>query len=352
MYVHVLVEKFRAFIPIFISVFFLFQPIVMPSYTRLLEGGAIEQDGMKLEVFSHLLMLLLFWLNYLYLIPYYYLIKAHKQYIFFVCVGVFIVSVLQYILFINYATNIEEYWHFELFSIIDLPPLILYFMLLYKYAYMYFGMIGLGLLLRIRNNLIRIERNKHEVEISTLLSKINPHFLFNALNSIYVLNIKEGAEKSADAVHRLSQLMRYLIAEVNEHFIPLEKEILYIENYIALQELRLDESVVLIYDCRGKSEGKKIAPLITLPFIENAFKHGVNPDEDSKIDISICIEENIFKMCVRNNKVNVQYNAHEQSGIGIENTKDRLALLYPGKHNLLIEENELYYTVHLSIIYV
>jgi LytS/YehU family sensor histidine kinase len=134
--------------------------------------------------------------------------------------------------------------------------------------------------------------------------------------------------------------------------VSLEKEIAYINDYIELQKLRLDKRVQLSYETVGAAQGKTIAPLLLIPFIENAFKYGVNPDEDSRINILVRINESELDMVVENNKVKVTLNPHERSGLGIENTRLRLNLWYPAKHLLDMSDNDKQFRVHLIIQFI
>jgi LytS/YehU family sensor histidine kinase len=128
--------------------------------------------------------------------------------------------------------------------------------------------------------------------------------------------------------------------------VALQKEINYISNYIALQKTRLGDTVIINYHVQGNTSGKQIAPLILISFIENAFKHGVNPDKNSKIEISIIIIENNLRLYVFNRKTNSR---NEEQGIGLKNSKERLNLLYASKHELVIDNKDDTYSVHLLI---
>jgi sensor histidine kinase YesM len=184
-----------------------------------------------------------------------------------------------------------------------------------------------------------------QAELSMLKAQINPHFLFNTLNSIYALAIRKD-EKTADAVVQLAELMRYIMNNANDNTIDLDKEINYISNYISLQRARLGETVRIDYHVNGKAIGEKITPLILISFIENAFKHGVNPDENSEIEVRISIDGHQLQLMVRNNKVR---SVHNEGGIGMKNTRARLQMLYAGRHSLETRENEQYYVVELKM---
>ncbi|TRX35398.1 sensor histidine kinase [Flavobacterium restrictum] len=202
-----------------------------------------------------------------------------------------------------------------------------------------------SLFLAIKNRLEKVEKDKMKSEISFLKAQINPHFLFNTLNSIYALAIKKS-DKTADAVVQLSELMRYIITNANDDVIALEKEINYINNFIELQKTRLGNTVTIDYSMQGATFGKAITPLILISFIENAFKHGVNPNENSKIGIRITIVGDYLTLFVSNYKVD---NLESDSGIGLQNTIERLSLLYPKNHVLTIDDNPDNYTINLTL---
>ena len=205
-----------------------------------------------------------------------------------------------------------------------------------------------SLSLRISDRLRQTEREKLNTELSFLKAQINPHFLFNILNTIYSLAI-ERSDKTADAVVKLSSLMRYVTREADTDFVPLAKEFGYIENYIALQQLRLDDTAEIDFSMEGRPNGRQIAPLILISFIENTFKYGVNPQDKSRIQIRLSIVENRLHLHTFNKKVRVFHEEDASNGIGIENTKTRLKLLYPEKHLLILNETALDFTVELTL---
>ena len=204
-------------------------------------------------------------------------------------------------------------------------------------------------LIRINNRLKQTEKEKVNAELSYLKAQINPHFLFNTLNSIYSSAIEENADNTASAVVKLSGMMRYVISEAYHDYVSLEKEINYITDYIELQKIRLGNTIKLVYHVTGNTTGKKIAPLVLISFIENAFKHGVNPEEKSDISIDIATNNNQLEMLVTNAKVKTVNGNLSKNNIGLENTKNRLQLLYPSKHELAIKEDEKEFIVLLKI---
>lgn len=216
-----------------------------------------------------------------------------------------------------------------------------FFMDISQHLFVFLFVLFLALLLKIRERLKQAEKEKLRAELSYLKARINPHFLFNILNGIYALTI-ERSDKAPDAVTRLSGMMRYVLGESGKEMVSLPQELDYIRNYIALQEFRFGPTIRLSYhiDDSGAATHFRIAPLILIPFIENAFKHGVNPEEDSEIRISVNITGSDLHLEVFNKKVQVRHTPEEHSGLGIANTRRRLSLLYPHKHTLDIEDNK------------
>lgn len=204
-----------------------------------------------------------------------------------------------------------------------------------------------SLMLRITDRWKQAERDRKNAEVAFLQSQVNPHFLFNTLNSIYSLAL-EKSDQTPAAVVKLSNLMRYVITDAASERVPLEKEIDYLRNYISLQQIRFGTQLTLAFSVRGESAGKTITPLLFIPVVENAFKYGVNPEEQSVITIEIDIEPLEIHLLVENRKVHVQHT--EKTGLGLRNLRQRLALQYPGKHVLTINENEKTFSVSLLLI--
>lgn len=210
---------------------------------------------------------------------------------------------------------------------------------------------SLSFLLRVNQRLDTIESEKLKTEVSYLRAQINPHFLFNTLNSLYALAL-EKSDAAPEAILKLSGMMRYVVTESNREHVALENEISYIKNYISLQQLRIDDNTCLTFITAGSASGKYISPLLLIPFIENAFKYGLNPEEKSAINIHIDITDRHLALRVKNNKVNVTLPYDDKSGHGIENTRMRLEYLYPDKHNLSIFDSQDTFEVQLTIALV
>ncbi|MES2847613.1 MAG: sensor histidine kinase [Bacteroidota bacterium] len=194
---------------------------------------------------------------------------------------------------------------------------------------------------------IQAEADRANAELSFLKAQINPHFLFNTLNNIYSLAITRS-EKTADAIMKLSNIMRYVTDGANERMVPLEDETNCITDYIALQKLRLGENFPVEFSVAGNAINKSIPPLCLMTFVENAFKHGISSHEQNSIIFKIQLQDKYIHFFAQNKLFSTVRNA-ERTGIGIENTKKRLNVLYAEKHLLDIEEKDGFYTVDLIL---
>ncbi len=194
-----------------------------------------------------------------------------------------------------------------------------------------------------------LNKEKIKTELSYLKAQINPHFLFNTLNSLYALTL-EKSDKAPNAVLKLSGLMRYVVTDSAQEFVPLEKEINYLNDYIELQKLRMDDTVKFLYTVTGSMLGEKITPLILIPFIENAFKYGINPEKNCEIRISIFIENANLELKV-SNLIVVQSTLDDalKSEKGIASCLRRLQFTYPNKHSLDLKNDGTKYTVLLKM---
>lgn len=191
-----------------------------------------------------------------------------------------------------------------------------------------------------------IETQKINTELSFLKTQLNPHFLFNTLNSIYSLANKKS-DHTTDAIITLSELMRYMLYETDKTYVPLKNEIEYIKNYISLQNLRLKDSSGVRFNVHGSLE-HYIEPLLLITFIENAFKYGTDYTGKTNINIQITVEE--MKLILKiSNYISLSEKNKPNSGIGLENIKSRLNLLYPNSHVLKIEESDELYSVELLL---
>lgn len=197
-----------------------------------------------------------------------------------------------------------------------------------------------------------MEAKQLKAELNLLKSQVNPHFLFNTLNNLFSIAQKNNDNETADGLLKLSQLMRYMIYESNVELVSLEKEITYIKNFIELQRLRFDNQELLKVNLQITSNYKSIfiCPMILIPFIENAFKHGLSVEDHNSIDISLSVENKTLQLNVRNSISNLKNGTDKKnSGIGLDNVKRRLNLVYPNRHTLSINSDKEFFNVDLKI---
>jgi two-component system LytT family sensor kinase len=204
------------------------------------------------------------------------------------------------------------------------------------------------------NRFQKVFTEKIHAETAFLKTQINPHFLFNTLNNIYSLTLSKPAD-AALVSRKLKNLLHYMLDDCSRDMVPLEGEIDFLRNYITLEQLRNKrENVDISLQVTGNPEGKQIAPLLLINFIENAFKHGVKSGIDhSFVHVNLYIMDNILSVEIRNSKPSQNTNAglqiREDGGIGIRNVRRRLEMLYPNRHKLSIGDSTSTYHVHLNI---
>jgi two-component sensor histidine kinase len=196
------------------------------------------------------------------------------------------------------------------------------------------------------------QAKQYKAELDLLRFQVNPHFFFNTLNNLFAMARKQKDESTSKGIAKLSHLMRYLIYECNVEKIELQKEIDQINNFIELQKLRFseDDDISINFKLNGDINDQKITPMLLIPFVENAFKHGVSIKNSSPIDIELTANDKKLLFTVKNNINKLRYDREDEySGIGLQNVKRRLELLYPEKHNLAIENIDEKFAVNLEI---
>ena len=199
----------------------------------------------------------------------------------------------------------------------------------------------------------QIQNKKLQSELKLLRSQINPHFLFNALNNLLALSEKVGSQQVSAGISELSDLLRFLIYDAQTPFIPLQKEIEFIESYIALHALRYakEDDIDVSFEVHGVNNTHKIAPALLIPFVENAFKHGIQPDTASYIHINLEVERNELIFTVKNSNFQSPKSDWNKkySGIGLVNVQKRLQLMYQDNYVLDIKEEKDTFTVLLKL---
>lgn len=190
------------------------------------------------------------------------------------------------------------------------------------------------------------EKEQLKTELAFLKSQVNPHYLFNTINDIYSLT-RLQSDEAPEALLKLSDVLRYMLRESDDPYVPLSNEIDYLTNVIALQKIGQKGNSHIDFKLIGEIENQKIAPLILINFIENSFKHGVFKKSEEPIQILITIDGNAFHLHLRN-KINI-VKKDKTGGIGLVNVQRRLALIYPNRHELLIDDQTEHFIVDLKI---
>lgn len=329
--------------------FFLSIPIISsPDFGEA--SQMFHSYGFQRSFLGFLLLLGFFYLNYFLLIPKFYIPKKYVVYALLLMGCYLVVAYLPDFIrpFKSFPRKPEmfdgEYMPFPARNKLGIDFYFLHAKSLVQFLSAFF----LSLLLRINKQLKESEEEKLKAEVSYLKAQINPHFLFNTLNSLYALTI-EKSDDAPDAVIKLSNMMRYVVTESTNDFVSLEREISYISDYVDMQRLRIADEDRLEYTIIGEAKGKTIAPLVIIPFIENAFKYGINSEEDWHIKISMQMTKTDFILTVLNKKVTVNLPYDYISEKGIENTSKRLSLIYPSNHELKITDTKDDFCVHLTI---
>lgn len=304
-------------------------------------SSEIKTIDLIYTVLFHIPILLVVYLNFFFLFPRF--LERGRYFIYGLLIIVIIAAgSLFYLIFFNRWIDfiLPGYYFIAYYNFRDISL----YLLIYTLA---------TSLIRLAKGWFRLqdmEREKTLTELWALKSQINPHFLFNSLNSIYGLARKSSA-LVPDSIIQLSEILRYVIYDSDVEFISLEKELKVIEQYIKLQNLRSDESSQIFMEIKGDVGGYKIAPLIFLPFIENSFKHGLKGgNEKSFVNIMVEVGADRLIFLIINSKGKSSEPEKEySSGIGINNVRKRLDLLYPGRHLLKITKNEDTFEVFLEL---
>ncbi|WP_350284354.1 histidine kinase [uncultured Croceitalea sp.] len=225
---------------------------------------------------------------------------------------------------------------------------------------LYFNFMGIMILALVFASALKIARDsfarrqqEKDAELKLLKAQLNPHFLFNTLNNLYGLSVIKS-DKLPGLMLKLSDLLRYSLYETKETLVPLEKEVTYLENYIALEKIRLEDTTDIDLVKEGQLSGYQIAPMLLIVYVENAFKHlGAVKGNKSKVSVALKEQDGaLVFLC--SNTIDTNAKPEEnlekgKSGIGLQNAKKRLALMYPDKHQLSIQQQNETYHVHLKL---
>lgn len=289
----------------------------------------------------NLLLIGFFYLNALVLIPILFYKKKYTLYIITLLLSFTFFVTVSYILLVNF-TEVDLFFSFR--KHLFFSTFIFIFILACSIAYKTIRDKTLA------DNLTKEKENEFlKTELSLLRSQVSPHFMFNVLNNMVAL-----ARKKSDLLEpsliKLSSLMRYMLYETNEEKVSLEKETDYLQSYIDLQQQRFSKKLIILVNMQAPDKFYDIEPMLLIPFVENAFKHGTGIIEQAKIDIKLHAENNFLYFMVSNNYDPVSVEIKDKaSGIGLINVQRRLNLLYPGQHELKISKKDGLFVISLKI---
>lgn len=315
---------------------------VMPALIFISEGNQRFEEALYRSLASLPFLMFLFYSYYYWLID---KLWFKKQYIFFILVTVTLilcVSYSKYELFSYFALHkskhkmppFHAFVYFDFLS--NLLPVV--FAMAIRYAQRNFS-------LEIAQK--EVQAQKLQADLTQLRYQLQPHFFFNALNNIYSL-IAFDPQKAQQSVHSLSKLMRHFMQNSDQKQISLAEEVDFLQQYISLMQLRLTDKTTVQVDFPKQVPQLTIAPLLFISLVENAFKHGVSATAATTLSFSLKVEGNTVIFRSENTKIPTQESLYS-SGIGIDNLKKRLTLLYPERHQYTIEEKEGKYIAQLTI---
>ena len=313
-------------------------------------SGNIQKIDYIYTAIFHLPILIGVYLNILFFVPRFLEKKKYLYYAIWVIITITCCTQFNIFLFdklINYI--LPGYYFISYYEFFDiLKFVIIYFAVssLLKFSKSWF------LLSDTNRRLSQLQKEKIETELKALKGQINPHFLFNSMNSIYSLALNHS-EKTPEIILKLSDIMRYIIYEANTDYVDLSKEINYLKDYIDLQKLRTDNRATIKFEINGSLDKVKVAPLLFFPLVENSFKHGVKGSTGkSFVNIELLVDDTNIKFNIENNKGIIDnVERKEYKGIGLDNVKKRLEMTYPDRHELSIINKEDTFKVELKITF-
>jgi LytS/YehU family sensor histidine kinase len=324
--------------------FWLFSFVVI---VNLISNNQVKQIDLIYAIIFHLTLVSIVYLNISVLFPFF---IHKKRFISYFLLAAFLCLILSFLnsLIFNKIIDIifPNYYFISIYSVIDLlkfHAIYVVVTLLLKFTTEWFSQEDA------KFKLSKIEKEKVEIELKALRAQVNPHFLFNSLNVLYSLALKNAVE-TPETIIKLSDILRYVIYDSNKEKVSINSEVELINNYLSLQEYRIDKSSNISFtpDIQSNIE---IAPMLFLPLVENSFKHGIKGDvSNTFVNIRLKTTDKIAHFEIENNKGSSENpDQNKDGGIGLTNIKKRLSLLYPEKHELLINENEQKFMVSLRI---
>lgn len=298
-----------------------------------MRGTGVTVINYLMNCVAPMLMMIVFYLNYLWLTPKYFVSGKHRYYLLINTILVTVLGVAQ-----NYWMN---YAH-ELFYSVPPPPRhftfldFIIFVLRDIFNLAIFSTMATALVLAFRwqhNEDARLEAEaaRSDAELRNLRSQVNPHFLLNTLNNIYALTAIDQT-RAQDAIMQLSQLLRHILYDNQEAEVPLKDEIKFLENYINLMKIRLSGNVDVRFDSNVSRPDLRVAPLLVVSLVENAFKHGISPTEPSFVHVSLSTDNNQLVCRIENSNHPKTESDRSGHGVGLEQVQQRLDLSYDGQY--------------------
>jgi Histidine kinase len=333
-----------------VALLFILQPLVFGPHLPD-ETGLVFSPPAVSDLMANVLMVIFFYYNYTFLIDKYFNENNYTRYI------LILLTIFLIIIFV--PATITSFLHFR-----EVPPQFQhhdgmhgdhhhgkgggYWHDVGENIFLFLTVAILSLIIKLGKRFYASELLRKQSEIAILNAQVNPHFIFNALNTIYILAVKEKATITSDATMQLSKLLRYSGMSVDTPTIPIAQEIQYIKDYINFQKLRFGATVQIEFNVPAVLPSINIASSLLMPFIENCFKYGINPDAQSDIIINLKFIENQMQFTVFNFKSNNNGDV-ASGGFGIANVQKRLQLIYPKLHTLIITNSEKSFLVALNI---
>jgi len=269
------------------------------------------------------------YLHLYYLVPNYLNKKKYTAYIILTVASLFTYSYFNYFVLhqlpLSWITLRMSYYINTLVPLYDVLEGLFAFVITYSLKYTWYA-------ISTQNKILELEKDNLQLELNALKAQVNPHFLFNSLNNIYALSLQKS-EQTPDIVLKLSSLMRYTLYDCNSAKVPINKEVQFIYDYIELEKIRHNKHDKINLTLNGKPNEIDIEPFLLIPFVENAFKHGLN-SIDGWVNISLEFLPNGLTLIVENSLGAGLKNELLPSGFGLQNVQKRLILLYPNRHKL------------------
>ncbi len=335
----------------------LLQHIVFWLFYVLLYTANFTVDGKYGKELLITLIYLPFYVPFVYLQMYVLVPKflLKKKFLAYALLTVLVTKIFIIACRLTFALVIYEIRFDEPLSFPDWSQLLLLDLQQFKTVFSLFMITGLAVSIKLlkkwffeHDRNLQVEKEKLTMEMEMLKAQVHPHFLFNTLNNLYSLTLTQS-DKAPVVVTHLADLLRYMLYQCNDKEVPLSKEIEVLKKYVELEKLRYGDRMEVSFSCSGNTQNLVIAPLLLLPFVENSFKHGMSEALDQCwINIHLHAEEGrlLFNL---SNSCNQDHPAAIAGGIGLENIKKRLALLYPEKYQLDIQKEEEMYIVRLEL---